>query len=45
MKNILLADKLKYWLKEPQYPEIGIELNSDYIRLAAVSLDGDRIRL
>ena len=45
MKNISLADKLKYWLKEPQYPEIGIELNSDYIRLAAVSLDGDRIRL
>jgi type IV pilus assembly protein PilM len=45
MKNISLADKLKYWLKEPHYPEIGVELNSDSIRMAAISMDGDRIRL
>lgn len=45
MKNISFTDKMKYWLTQPNYPEIGIELNSDCIRLAAVSVDGDKLRL
>ena len=40
-----IAAKLKHALLEPHYPDVGIELNSDGIRIAAVSIDKGRIRL
>lgn len=40
-----MVSRLKYWLSEPHYPNIGIEINSDAIRLAALSVDRGKIRI
>lgn len=40
-----MAARMKYWLKEPHYPNVGLEFNSDCIRLAAVSVDKGKIRI
>src|SRR5215831_6903114 len=45
MADTKLVDKIKYSLVEPNYPEIGIEFNSDCIRLAAVQSSGGKIQV
>lgn len=37
--------RVKYWMREPHYPNVGIEINSDAIRLAAIGVDKGRIRI
>ncbi len=45
MSRISIAGKLKHWLVEPHYPNIGIEFNSDCIRLAVVSSENGTVRV
>ncbi len=45
MAKTSFTDRLKHWLVEPHYPNIGIEFNSDCIRLAVVSSDNGTMRV
>ena len=45
MTRLSLGDRLKYSLTQPHYPDVGIEFNSDVIRLAAVSAEKGALRV
>jgi len=45
MAKTNLTDRLKHWLVEPHYPNIGIEFNSDCIRLAVVSSENGNMKV
>lgn len=43
MKGASFTDKLKYTLREPHYSPVGIEFNSDCLRLVAVRSDAGKL--
>ncbi len=43
MAKTAFLDRLRHWLIEPHYPNVGIEFNSDCIRLAVVSSEKGNI--
>jgi len=45
MKKPSLANRLKYLMFDPHYPDVGIEIDSNCIRLAVVSADKGSISL
>lgn len=45
MSGVSIGTRMKYWLKEPHYPNVGLEFNSDCIRLAVVNVDKGKIRI
>src|SRR5438874_7799173 len=45
MEKTSLAKKIRYTFVEPHYPQVGIEFNTDSIRLAVIGSEKKQLRL
>src|SRR5205085_3483436 len=45
MEKLSLARKIRYKFMKPHYPQVGIEFNSDSIRLAVIGSENKRLQL